>query len=95
MKIKLSRTDTYTPKWNGNRKLPTEEQVSVEYRYMTCEEEERWSVIRPIYSTKPDEARDITMDVQTHANDIWDACVIKVNGLADENGVPVTDPKAW
>ena len=93
MKIKLSRTDTYFPKWNGNRDLSDAEQVSVEYRYMTCEEQEKWSLIRPVYNTKDGEG-EVRVDYSTHANDIWDACVLKVNGLTDDKNLAITDPKA-
>lgn len=92
MKIKLSRTDTYVPKWNGNRELPEAERVSVDYRYMTCEEEEKWSVIRPIFSEG--ETKEVKVDYATHANEIWLACVKAVHGLTDMDGAPVSDAKA-
>jgi hypothetical protein len=93
MKIKLSRTDVYIPKWNGNRSLPDSEQVKVEYRFMTCEEEERFSLIKPVYNMAEGKAQEITVNYDLHANDIWDACVKKVSGLFDENGVELTEPK--
>lgn len=93
MKIKLARTDVYVPKWNGNRSLPDSEQVLIEYRFMTCEEEEKYSSFRPVFSSDKSEVRDVTIDVQTHANEIWDACVKKVSGLCDDNGVEITDPR--
>ncbi len=93
MKIKLARTDTYIPKWNGNRSLPDSEQVKIEYRYMTCEEEERFSKIRPVYNMAEGKAQEITVNYDLHANDIWKVCIRKVNGLLDENGAEVTDPK--
>jgi hypothetical protein len=93
LKIKLSRTDTYIPKWNGNRKLPTSDQVKIEYRFMTCEEEEKYSALRPVFSSDKSEVRDVTIDVHTHANEIWDVCVKKVDGLTDDNGVGITDPR--
>lgn len=93
MKVRLSRTDTYIPKWNGNRDLPPDEQVVIEYRYMTCEEEERWSLIRPVYNTK-EETGEVRVDYNTHANDIWDACVTSVRGLCGDDDKPLTDPKA-
>lgn len=91
MKIKLSRTDTYIPKWNGNRNLPEAEQVKVDYRYMTCEEEEKWSVIRPVFTDG--ETKEVKVDYATHANDIFAACVLKVDGLCDTDGKPVAKPQ--
>lgn len=93
MKIKLSRTDIYIPKWNGNRSLPESEQVKVEYRYMTCEEEERFSVLRPIYNMAEGKTQDVAIDYKTFANDIWKACVKKVSGLQDEAGAEITESK--
>jgi hypothetical protein len=93
LKIKLARTDTFVPKWNGNRELPESEQVKIEYRFMTCEEEEKYSALRPVFSADKTEVRDVTIDVHTHANEIWDACVKKVSGFCDENGVELADPK--
>ena len=93
MKVKLSRTDIYIPNWNGNRSLPESEQVKVEYRFMTCEEEERFSVVRPVYNMAEGKTQEITVNYDLHANDIWRACVKKVSGLQDEAGVEITEPK--
>ena len=93
MKIKLARTDIYVPRWNGNRSLPDSEQVKVEYRFMTCEEEERFSVVRPVYNMAEGKTQEITVNYDLHANDIWRACVKKVSGLTDEAGAEITDPK--
>ena len=99
VKIKLSRTDIYIPKWNKNRKLPEEEQIKIEYRFMTSEEEERFSLIRPTYSmdkqnTDADgKPKEIAVDFELHANEIWDICVKKVTGLFDESGVEIAEPK--
>ena len=41
MRITIKRTDTYVPKWNGNRKLPEAEQVKVHYHFLSFEEQER------------------------------------------------------
>jgi hypothetical protein len=41
MKVQIKRTDTYVPKWNGNRKLPESEQVKVHYHFLSFEEQER------------------------------------------------------
>ena len=93
MKIKLSRTDIYIPNWNGNRSLPESEQVKVEYRFMTSEEEERFSLIRPVYNMADGKTQEIAVNYDIHANDIWRVCVKKVNGLQDENGAEIADPK--
>lgn len=93
MKIKLSRTDIYIPKWNGNRSLPESEQVKVEYRFMTCEEEERFSLIRPVYNVADGKTQEVSVNYDLHANDIWRACVKKISGLQDENDTEITDPK--
>ena len=88
MKISLSKTDTYVPKWRDNRKLPGDQQVTVEYKLMTAEQEERYS---EMYLRREGED-DFGMTVKTHAVEIWDECVIKVNGLND-GAKPLTDPK--
>lgn len=93
MKIKLARTDIYVPRWNGNRSFPDSEQVKVEYRFMTCEEEERFSKVQPIYNVAEGKTQEIMVNYEQHANDIWRACVKKVSGLADEDGAEITDPK--
>lgn len=41
MKVLINRGLVYVPAWNGNKKLPKEEQVSVQYRYMTGPEREK------------------------------------------------------
>lgn len=92
MKINIAGKETYVPKWNGNRKLPKEEQVVVEYRYMTCEEEERFQAFVPRYDTE--NTKSVELEIQTHANDIWAACVTKLTGLSDTAGKEITDPKA-
>ncbi len=92
MKINISNKYTYIPKWNGNRKLPPEEQVSVEYRYMTCEEEEKYSQFVPKY--KGANRDEVELEIKTNANEIWDICVSKVSGLTDEAGKELTDHKA-
>lgn len=92
MKINISNRYTYIPKWNGNRALPAKEQISVEYRYMTCEEEEKFSQFVPKY--KGDKRDEVELEIKTNANEIWDLCTIKVNNLQDESGKELTDPKA-
>jgi hypothetical protein len=92
VKINISNKYTYVPKWNGNRKLPPAEQVSVSYRFMTCEEEEKYSQFIPKY--KGDKRDEVELEIKTNANEIWDICVQRVDGLKDENGKDLTDPKA-
>lgn len=81
MKVRVSREETYIPKWNGNDKLKADEQIRVTYKLMTPEQEEQWSTL---YFRRDDD--DFRMDVETHANAIWKECVVKVEGLLDENG---------
>lgn len=89
MKVRIARADVYTPKWRGNRSLPEAEQVRVEYKLLTAEQEERFSSIAPEY----DKGGEITrIKVETHANAIWDECVVKVFNLCDENGKAIEAP---
>ena len=88
MQIRMSATDTYIPKWRDNRKLPEDQQVNVEYKLMTAEQEERFSTM---YLRREGDD-DFGMTVKTHAVEIWDECVTKVNGLND-GAKPITDPK--
>ena len=89
MKINISGKQEYTPKWNGNRKAPEKDRIRVEYRYLTCEEEERFSNFSPRYDT---EGKDVELEIKTHANEIWELCVTKISGLTDEADKPI-DPK--
>ena len=99
MKIKLSRTNIYIPKWNHNRELPEDEQVKIEYRFMTSEEEESFSLVRPTYNMdkkntdEEGKPKEIAVEFELHANAIWDKCVKKVIGLFDENGNEISEPK--
>ena len=90
MKVSLAKHNTYVPKCMGNRKLKGENQVSVEYTLMTAEEEEKYSTMY----LKREGEDDFGMTVETHAVEIWDACVTKVVGLFDVNDKAITDPKA-
>ena len=92
MKINITGKSVYVPKWNGNRLLPAEQQVSVEYRYLTCDEEEKFSKFVPRY--KGEKKDEMELEIKTNANEIWDLCVQKVNGLVDDAGTDITDPKA-
>ena len=96
MYIKLQREDTFIPKWMGNKKLKEENQIKVTFSYMTAEQEEKFTKITPVYKGEsPSEMKEMELEIQTHANDIWDSCVKKVEGLIDEKTkVPITDPKS-
>jgi len=41
MKLSVTRKDVLVPKWNGNHKLPTNEQIRVHYHFLSFEEQER------------------------------------------------------
>lgn len=88
MRISIDKVMTYVPKWRGNRDLPEEEQISVVYDLLTCAEEERYSKLHPIYR-----GGEMEMEYTTNANEIWDLKVRKVNGLFDDKGNEITDPK--
>lgn len=94
MKIKIIRQDIYIPNWKNNHKLPKGEQITIDYSYMTAEQEERFSLVTPRYSGELPETKTIEIEFHTNANAIWDECVKKVNHLFDENGKEITDPKA-
>lgn len=89
MRINISGKDIYTPKWNGNLKLPEKERVTVEYRYLTCDEEEKYTVYQPKY-----EKETIELEVKSNANEIWDSCVLKVSGLVGDDGKEIIEAKA-
>lgn len=40
MKLNLRKTDTYIPEWNENRNLPENEQIEVEFEYLTTADKE-------------------------------------------------------
>lgn len=40
MRVTASLSETYVPKWNGNRDLPADEQVSVRLKHPTASERE-------------------------------------------------------
>jgi hypothetical protein len=92
MRVNISGKQEYTPKWNGNRKLPAADRLRVEYRYMSCEEEEQFSLFIPKYDTG--DTSSVELEIKSHANEIWDLCVVKVHGFVDEAGKEITDPKA-
>ena len=96
MYIKLQREDTYIPKWMGNRKLKEDEQIKVSYSFMTAEQEEKFTQIKPVYKgNSPSEMKEMELEILTHANEIWDNCVKKVEGLIDtDTKKPISDPKA-
>ena len=93
MQITISRTGKYIPKWQGNRQLPEKAQVSVEYAYMTPEQEERYTTFKPRYHSEDDgNPREVEITIETHALEIWRECVQRVHNLRvgpDE----ITSPK--
>ena len=91
MKVNISGKDTYVPKWNKNLKLESDERISVDYRYMTAEEEEKYSNFIPKYDT--DKTNSVELEIKTNANEIWDLCAIRVNNFFDPSGKPLSDPK--
>lgn len=88
MKVKVAREDTYIPKWRDNRKLPEVEQVKVHFKYMTAEQEERLSLIKPKY-----QGENIDLEVQMNSTVVWEECVTKIDNFTDDTGKPIT-PKA-
>lgn len=90
MQVLLSREGEYIPNWNKNNKLKPEEQIKVKYRYMTSEEEEKHTKISSKYFS---EDAGIEMNIETKATEIWDLCVVGVQGLVDNNNKAITDPK--
>nr|DAM44748.1 MAG TPA: hypothetical protein [Bacteriophage sp.] len=36
MIVEIKETETFVPEWNGNKKLPVAEQVSIGYKALTC-----------------------------------------------------------
>lgn len=43
MKLNLQRVGTYIPEWNGNRELPEEDQIKVDFTYITANEKESFT----------------------------------------------------
>ena len=85
MKVKVARQDTYIPRWRGNRDLPEDEQIRVEYSYMTAEQEEKYSEMQPKYVSEDDKMH-YEIEVKYNINAIWDDCVKKVSGLFWDDG---------
>ena len=88
MIIKVAKGDTFIPNWRGNDKLPEDEQIKVEFMYMTGEQEESLTPVVPAF----DDNNNIKIEYKLNATAVWDACVKKVTGLKDENGKAITDP---
>lgn len=86
----LAREGEYIPNWNRNKELKSADQIKVIYRYMTSVEEEQHTKISSKYY-----AQDvgIEMNIETKANEIWDLCVISIQGLFNDNKKEITDPK--
>ena len=93
MKVKVARQDVYIPEWRGNKKLPEEEQIKVDFSYMTAEQEEKFSTLVPRYKGTETSNMDVEVEIHTNANSIWDGCVKKVHGLFNEDsGKEIIDP---
>ena len=93
MKVKVARQDTYIPRWRGNRELPEDEQIRVEYSYMTAEQEEKYSDLQPKYVSE-DNQMHYEIEVKYNVNAIWNECVKKVTGLYNEDtGKEINLPK--
>ena len=82
MQIRVSRDDIYIPKCWGNRKLKEDEQIKVHFSYMTSEQEEKYTKLRPKYTGE--KQQDVEMIIESHANEIWYACVKRVENLINE-----------
>ena len=96
MLIRVTRDDIFTPTWRGNDKLKEEDQIKVSFGYMTAEQEEKFSTMKSAYKGDlNDKDREVKIEIETHANQIWDACVKKVTGLVDEaTKKPIDNVKA-
>jgi hypothetical protein len=93
LKVKVARSDIYIPRWRGNKDLPEDEQIRVEYSYMTAEQEEKYSDLQPKYVSEDDKMH-YEIEVKYNINAIWEECVKKVMGLVDEeSGKEISDPK--
>ena len=86
----LAREGEYIPNWNRNKELKSADQIKVIYRYMTSEEEEKYTKVSSRHYSLDG---NFDLNVETNANKIWNACVLKVQGLFDENKKEITDPK--
>jgi len=84
LKVKIARQDVYIPQWKKNRDLPEDEQVKVEFSYMTAEQEEKYSDLQPKYVSENDNMH-YEIEVKYNINAIWNECVKKVTGLFNED----------
>ena len=92
MKVPITRAAVYTPKWRGNDKLPEVEQIRIEYKLLTAEQEERFSSIAPEYENDGKDIKVTRIKVETHANQIWAECVVKVFNFVGDDGKPIENP---
>ena len=84
MKVKIARQDIYIPRWKGNQDLPEDEQVKIEFSFMTSEQEEKYSDLQPKYVSENDHMH-YEIEVKYNINAIWNECVKKVTGLFNED----------
>lgn len=84
MHLKVSRQDTYIPSWNNNQKDSAP--IKVHFSFMTSEQEERFTKMRPTYrgNMAAEEIQEVEMDLETHVCDIWRECVKKIENVIDE-----------
>ena len=95
MRVKVAREDIYIPQWRGNRDLPDEEQIKIEYSLMTAAQEEKFSELQPKYVNEGDQVH-YEVEVRYNINAIWDECVKSIKNFIWDDGkkeIPVTDPK--
>ena len=95
MHLKIAREDEFIPEWNHNKKDSAS--IKIHFKFMTSEQEERFAKMRPTYhgDMANTEDQEITIDLESHNNDIWDACVTSVENVIDEDtNKPVTKPLA-
>ena len=84
MKVKIARQDVYILRWKGNQDLPEDEQVRIEFSFMTSEQEEKYSDLQPKYVSENDHMH-YEIEVKYNINAIWNECVKKVTGLFNED----------
>ena len=76
MKLTTKSKDVLTPKWNGNRELPTAEQVKIHLKYPTNRERETISEVE--YRDKGD-----SYIFRYDSDQIVGKCVTKIENLVD------------
>ena len=91
MKIYVKRTETFIPEWNNNKSLPVEEQISVEFSYLTVQEKEEMfakdsgnestgSIARKVFLNNVKKINNLVIDVE---GEIVPATPENILGLPD------------